>query len=140
MNDPDKSTYPGGSFGVQAKQSQGIAGLNYWSFETNLAATYLHSEKGFEISASFGHLYNTENEDTDYHTGQELHVEYMLNQFLSETFAIGLQGFYYKQLTSDSGSGAILDDFKGEAAGSRTFLKLDRRRTGDFDGMIETAG
>ena len=41
----------------------------------------------------------------------------MLNQFLSETFAIGIQGFYYKQITGDSGKGAILGNFRGEAAG-----------------------
>lgn len=41
----------------------------------------------------------------------------MLNQFFSETFAIGAQGFYYKQYSDDSGSGAVLGDFKGQAAG-----------------------
>jgi hypothetical protein len=92
-------------------------GLNYWSFETLLAATYLHPERGHEISAAFGHIYNTENDDTDYQTGQEIHVDYMLNQFLSETFAIGLHGFYYEQITGDSGGGAVLGDFEGEAAG-----------------------
>jgi arylsulfatase len=29
--------------------------------------------------------YNTENSDTDYQTGQEIHLDYMINQFLSET-------------------------------------------------------
>ena len=92
-------------------------GLNYWTFDTVLAATYLHPEKGFELSATLGYIYNTENDDTDYQTGQEFHLDYMLNQFLSETFALGIQGFYYKQTTGDSGSGALLGDFKGEAAG-----------------------
>jgi hypothetical protein len=54
---------------------------------------------------------------TDYRTGNELHVDVMFNQFLSETFALGLQGYYYNQLTGDSGSGAILGDFKGESYG-----------------------
>lgn len=93
------------------------AGLNFWTFDTVVAGTYLHPEKGFELSAVLGYIYNTENNDTDYQTGQEFHLDYMLNQFLSETVAIGLQGFYYKQVTGDSGSGALLGDFKGEAAG-----------------------
>jgi len=92
-------------------------GLNYWTFETVVAGTYLHPEKGFELSAALGYLYNTENDDTDYQTGQEFHVDFMVNQFLSETFAVGVHGFYYKQITGDSGSGAVLGDFKGEAAG-----------------------
>ncbi len=41
----------------------------------------------------------------------------MLNQFLSESLAIGVQGFYLKQVTGDSGSGARLGSFKAEAAG-----------------------
>ena len=114
INASETITAPWGSYD---KDRDVNGGLNYWSFETLVAVTYLHPEKGFEISAAVGHLYNTENDDTHYQTGQELHVDYMLNQFLSETFAIGLQGFYYKQITGDSGSGAILGDFKGEAAG-----------------------
>jgi len=92
-------------------------GLGYWSFDTVVAGTYLHPEKGFELSAVLGYIYNTENQDIDYQTGQEFHLDYMINQFLSETVAVGLQGFYYKQITADKGSAVILDDFKGEAAG-----------------------
>ena len=105
------------SIGSYDKDRDVNAGLNYWSFDTTLAATYLHPEKGHEISVVLGYIYNTENGDTDYQTGQEFHVDYMLNQFLSETFAIGLHGFYYKQINGDSASGALLGDFKGEAAG-----------------------
>jgi hypothetical protein len=114
INASETITAPLGSYD---KDRDVNGGLNYWSFETVVAGTYLHPEKGFEVSAALGYIYNTENDDTDYQTGQEFHVDYMLNQFLSETFALGLQGFYYKQITGDSGSGAILGDFKGEAAG-----------------------
>lgn len=93
------------------------AGLNYWTFDTNLAVTYLNTERGQDYSVNFGYIYNTENPDTDYQTGQEIHIDYMLNQFLSDSFAVGIQGFYLKQITGDSGDGAILGDFKGEAAG-----------------------
>ena len=93
------------------------AGLNYWSFDSTLAATYLNMETGLEISAAAGYIYNTENDDTNYQTGQEFHLDHMLNQFFSDTFAVGLHGYYYKQITGDSGSGTFLGDFKGEAAG-----------------------
>ena len=79
--------------------------------------TYLDSEKGREFSFDFGFIYNTENPDTDYQTGKEIHLDYMLNQYFSETFAVGLHGFYLKQITGDSGNGATLGDFKAEAAG-----------------------
>jgi hypothetical protein len=92
-------------------------GLNYWTFDTNVAITYLNKETGQDYSINIGHTYNTENPDTDYQTGQELHIDYMINQFLSESWDIGVHGFYLKQLTGDSGDGALLGDFKAEAAG-----------------------
>ena len=92
-------------------------GLNYWTFDTDFAATYLNEETGQDYSVNFGYNYNTENQDTDYQTGQEIHIDYMVNQFLSESFAIGVHGFYLKQITGDSGSGAILGDYKSDAAG-----------------------
>ncbi|MGI9523145.1 MAG: SphA family protein, partial [Hyphomicrobiaceae bacterium] len=51
--------------------------------------------------------------DTDYKTGTEFHVEYALMKYFSKHFAFGLVGYNYRQLTGDSGSGAVLGDFKG---------------------------
>ncbi len=92
-------------------------GLNYWTFDTDVTVTYLNEKTGQDYSINIGYNYNTENSDTDYQTGQELHIDYMINQFLSESWAIGIHGFYLKQVTGDSGDGAILGDFKAEAAG-----------------------
>ncbi len=91
--------------------------LNYWSFDTNFALNYLNLESGKDLSFNIGYIYNTENSRTDYQTGQEVHLDLALNQFLSESFAVGLHGFYLKQITGDSGDGALLGDFKAEAAG-----------------------
>jgi len=91
-------------------------GLNYWSFDTNFALTYLNPETGRDLSFNLGYIYNTENSDTDYQTGQELHFDVAFNQFFSDTFAVGVQAYYLKQITADSGSGALLGDFKAKAA------------------------
>ena len=50
-------------------------------------------------------------------SGTEFHLDFAGNQFLFESFAIGVRGYFYRQLTGDSGSGAVLGDFKGEAVG-----------------------
>jgi len=92
-------------------------GLNYWTVETDFAATYLDQETGQDYSVVVGYSYNTENDDTDYQSGDEFHIDYVFNQFLSESLAIGVLGFYYKQLSGDSGDGALLGDFKAEASG-----------------------
>ncbi|MGI9493623.1 MAG: SphA family protein, partial [Geminicoccaceae bacterium] len=36
-------------------------GLNYWSFDTNIAMTYLDPAWGYEVSFDVGYIYNTEN-------------------------------------------------------------------------------
>ncbi len=92
-------------------------GRNYWSFDTVGAVTWFNAGSGTEVSVAPGIMFNTENNKTDYKTGTEFHVDFTINQFLSETFAVGLKGYYYKQVSGDSGSGALLGDFKSESIG-----------------------
>jgi hypothetical protein len=74
-------------------------GFNRWVIDTTAAATYLNPETGFEMSGAVGITYNFENEDTDYKTGTELHIEGAIMQHFSPTFSAGLNGYVYKQLT-----------------------------------------
>ena len=92
-------------------------GMNYWTFEVDTAATYLNEDTGQDYSVVVGYGYNTENDDTDYQSGDEVHVDYLLNQFFTESFGIGINGYFYKQISGDSGEGARLGSFKGEGAG-----------------------
>ncbi|MGI9390521.1 MAG: SphA family protein [Boseongicola sp.] len=92
-------------------------GLNHWGLDTAFAMTYFNPETGREFSIAPGVLINSTNDDTDYRTGTEFHVDFTANQFLSETFAVGIRGYYYNQLSGDSGTGAVLGDFQGEAFG-----------------------
>jgi hypothetical protein len=62
-------------------------------------------------------MVNTENPDTDYRTGTEFHLDFVANQFLSKTFAVGIRGYWYDQISGDSGAGASLGDFKSNAYG-----------------------
>jgi hypothetical protein len=92
-------------------------GRNYFSFDTVLSMTWMNQATGTEISVVPGIMVNTENPATDYTTGVEFHMDWMVNQFFSETFAVGVHGYVYRQISGDSGSGAILGDFKGESNG-----------------------
>lgn len=92
-------------------------GRNYWSFDTVGAVTWLNPQWGTEVSIAPGIMVNTRNDTTDYKTGTEFHMDFTVNQFLSDTFAIGLQGYWYDQVSGDSGSGARLGSFKSEAVG-----------------------
>lgn len=92
-------------------------GRNYWSLDTVAALTWFNPDSGTEFSVVPGLMFNSENSDTNYRTGTEFHMDFMFNQFVSEDLALGLHGYAYSQLTGDSGSGALLGDFKGEAVG-----------------------
>jgi hypothetical protein len=92
-------------------------GRNYWSFDTQAAVTWFHQATGTEISLAPGIMFNTKNNATDYKTGTEFHLDFVANQFLSPNFAIGLRGYWYQQVTDDSGSGAQLGDFKSSSFG-----------------------
>ncbi|RST87406.1 transporter [Aquibium carbonis] len=89
-------------------------GFNRWMVDTTAAVTYLNPQTGLELSGAFGITYNFENPDTNYKSGTELHFEAAVMQHFSHTFSLGVNGYAYKQITGDSGSGAVLGDFKGQ--------------------------
>ncbi len=91
-------------------------GRNYFSFDTVLSMTYM-AKTGTEVSLVPGIMFNTENTATNYTTGTEFHMDWMVNQFFAPTFALGVHGYVYRQLSGDSGSGAILGSFKGQGNG-----------------------
>jgi len=91
-------------------------GFNRWAVDLNGALTYLDMTTGLELSGAAGFTFNFENPDTDYKTGTEFHLELAAMQNFSKTFAIGIAGYYYDQISGDSGSGARLGDFEGRVA------------------------
>ena len=78
-------------------------GRNYWTFEPVVAGTYI-TDSGVELSAKFMYDFNTRNNDTDYRSGQEFHVDYTVAQKLGP-FSLGVGGYYYQQTTSDHATG-----------------------------------
>ena len=51
----------------------------------------------------------------DLATGDEFHLEWAATKYLTKEFTIGLVGYYYQQLTPDSGVGPSLGAFEGLA-------------------------
>jgi hypothetical protein len=92
-------------------------GRNYWSFDTVAAVSWFNAKTGTGVDLAPGIMVNTENNKTNYKTGTEFHLDFTANQFLSEGFAVGIKGYWYKQISGDSGGGAILGDFKSESFG-----------------------
>jgi hypothetical protein len=95
-------------------------GKNYWTFEPGIMASWLSSKIGTEISLYTGVDFNTENDATDYTSGTSLHLDLTIAQHLplcGGFIGVGANGFYYQQLTSDSGSGAKLGELEGMTMG-----------------------
>ena len=92
-------------------------GTNHWAVDAGGGYTYLDPKSGHELSAVLGVTYNFENPDTDYQNGVSAHLDWAISQFFSETFHAGLVGYFYNQLSGDSGTGATLGDFKSRVAG-----------------------
>jgi hypothetical protein len=92
-------------------------GRNYWAFDTQVGFTWLHKATGTELSVLPGVMLNTTNPATDYHSGAAFHLDFMANQFVATDVAFGLQGYWYKQIQPDGGTGAVLGPFMGESFG-----------------------
>ena len=92
-------------------------GTNHWSLDAGGGYTYLDAKKGHELSAVLGFTYNWENKDTQYKNGNDMHLDWAASQFFSEQLHAGLVGYFFKQVSGDSGAGAVLGDFKSQVSG-----------------------
>jgi hypothetical protein len=92
-------------------------GLGHGAIDAGYGYTYFDPAAGNEFSVVAGMTYNFENPDTDYRSGIDGHVDFGLSKFLSEQVQVGAVGYFYQQLTGDSGAGATLGAFKGRVAG-----------------------
>ena len=104
-------------------------GKNYWTFEPGIMASWLSSKIGTEVSLYTGVDFNTENDATDYTSGTSLHLDLTIAQHLplwGGFIGVGANGFYYQQISGDSGSGARLGGFEGMTAGVGPVLSYVR--------------
>jgi hypothetical protein len=110
-------------------------GKNFWTIEPTVGFMYFGQKNGREASVFLGGDYNFENEDTDYQSGVQLHLDGTLAQHFplwGGLAGIGVSGYWYEQVEGDSGSGAILGDFKGRTAGLGPVLSY-ASKIGDVD-------
>jgi len=91
-------------------------GFNRWAGDLTGSLTWLDPKSGIEVSLAPGVTFNGENLDTNYKTGTEFHIEAAVMKHVSKEFAFGVAGYHYQQITGDSGSGAVLGDFKGRVS------------------------
>jgi hypothetical protein len=90
---------------------------NRWAFDVGGAYTMANFKGGRELSSVLGFTFNGDNQDTDYSSGTDFHLEVSGRQHLPHNWAFGLVGYWFQQLTADSNGPAVLGDFKGRVFG-----------------------
>jgi hypothetical protein len=98
-------------------------GRNYFTFEPVFAATYL-CDKGHEVSAKVMYDMNTKNNDTDYQSGNELHLDYTVGKHIGP-WSLGAGGYYYQQVTHDEQHGEQVRKNLGYALSVGPQVKYD---------------
>jgi hypothetical protein len=79
--------------------------------------TYFDPKTGHEFSIVAGITYNGINPDLQYQNGIDFHLEWGASQFISKNVQLGVAGYFFQQLTPDSGIGAKLGAFEGRTVG-----------------------
>jgi hypothetical protein len=115
-------------------------GIGHGAIDGGAGYTYLDPKTGLEFSATFGLTGNFENPDTNYTSGIDSHLDMGLSQFLSKQVHVGLVGYFYHQLSADSGSGARLGSFESQVAGIGPQVGYIFPVTTDLSGYLNLKG
>jgi hypothetical protein len=91
-------------------------GIGHWAVDTGAGYTYLNENTGSELSAVFGFTYNFINPYTQYQNGIDAHLDWAISPYVTDKLHIGAVGYFYNQVSGDSGSGARLGGFKSRVA------------------------
>ncbi len=92
-------------------------GIGHGAADGGVGYTYLNPATGYEFSAVTGLTYNFKNVHTDYQNGIDWHLDWGASKYLSKQLFIGAVGYFYQQLTPDTGQAPILGEFKSRVIG-----------------------
>lgn len=87
-------------------------GLNRPGIDVGWAFTWTASK--LQVNAATGVTFNFENTDTDYKSGTDFHFEWAVGYEVCKGLVIGVVGYDYRQISGDSGAGAVLGPFEGD--------------------------
>ncbi len=92
-------------------------GIGHGAADGGVGYTYFDPTKGHELSFVTGLTYNLTNPSTNYQNGIDWHLDWGASQFLSKQFFVGAVGYFYDQLTADSGSAPFLGPVESRVGG-----------------------
>jgi hypothetical protein len=92
-------------------------GKNYWAWSPQIGVTYLDRQTGWELSGAASYVFNFENHQTHYRSGDVLHLDFTLGKHITPAITLGVAGYIMEQITDDGGSGDTLGARKAEVFG-----------------------
>jgi hypothetical protein len=112
-------TYITGDIPVGTYSASNLAniGLGHGAIDGGVGYTYFDEKTGHEFSAVMGLTGNFENTSTNYTSGIDWHLDWGASQFWTKQFQLGLVGYFYEQLTPDSGCAPIICPFESRVIG-----------------------
>jgi hypothetical protein len=92
-------------------------GIGHGAIDWGGGYTYFNPQTGNELSGVAGFTYNFMNPDTQYQNGIDFHFDWGASHFFTKQFHAGLVGYYFQQISDDTGPGATLGGFRSRIAG-----------------------
>jgi hypothetical protein len=92
-------------------------GIGHGAIDGGFGYTYFDEKTGHEFSFATGLTGNFENTATNYTNGIDWHLDWGASQFMTKQFQVGLVGYFYQQLTPDSGCAPIICPFESRVIG-----------------------
>jgi hypothetical protein len=111
--------YGSGDVPVGTYNSSRLAnlGIGHGAADGGFGYTYFDPKTGHEFSVVTGLTYNLVNQSTGYQNGIDWHLDWGASQFVSKQLQLGVVGYFYNQLTADSGCLPALCPFKSHTIG-----------------------
>ena len=112
-------TYITGDIPVGTYDATSLAniGMGHGAIDGGAGYTYFDPAAGHEFSFVTGLTYNLTNTSTNYQNGIDWHLDWGASQFLTKQLQVGAVGYFYDQLTADSGSAPILGPVESRVIG-----------------------
>jgi hypothetical protein len=92
-------------------------GIGHAAIDGGIGYTYFNPQTGQELSIVTGLTGNFLNPSTNYQNGTDWHLDWGVSQFLTKQWQIGAAGYFYKQLSADTGAPLILGDNESQVVG-----------------------
>jgi hypothetical protein len=115
-------------------------GIGHGAIDVGGGYTYFDPKTGHEASAVLGFTYNFENTFTNYKNGVDMHLDWGISQFLTKEWQLGFVGYFYDQLSCDSGSGDRVGCFESRVIGVGPQLGHIFKISDDYQGYVNIKG